>query len=131
MNNLANSISIYNTYEVCIFLKVEQKNNMLDDQDHFNVLREINKANKSTQRQLADKLGFSLGKLNYCIKALKKKGLVKISNFEKNPNKIKYIYVLTPSGISQKTRLTINFMKEKMKEYDNLKKELKVEYKKK
>ena len=131
MNNLANSISIYNTYEACIFLKIEQKNNMLNDQDHFNVLREIDKSNKSTQRQLADKLGFSLGKLNYCMKALKKKGLVKISNFEKNPNKIKYIYVLTPSGISQKTRLTINFMKEKMKEYDNLKKELKVEYKKK
>ena len=101
-----------------------QKNNMLDDQDHFNVLREIDKSTKPTQRQHADKLGFSLGKLNYCIKALKKKGLVKISNFEKNPNKLKYIYILTPRGISQKTRLTINFMKTKMKEYENLKKEL-------
>ena len=108
-----------------------QKNNMLDDQDNFNVLREIDKSNKPTQRQLADKLGFSLGKLNYCIKALKKKGLVKISNFEKNPNKLKYIYILTPRGISQKTRLTINFMKVKMKEYDKLKKELNEKYKKK
>ena len=108
-----------------------QKNNMLDDQDHFNVLREIDKSTKPTQRQLADKLGFSLGKLNYCIKALKKKGLVKISNFEKNPNKLKYIYILTPRGISQKTRLTINFMKAKMKEYENLKKELKNENKNK
>ena len=71
-----------------------QKNNMLDDQDHFNVLREINKSNKSTQRQLADKLGFSLGKLNYCIKALKKKGLVKISNFEKNPNKFFLVHLI-------------------------------------
>ena len=108
-----------------------QKNNMLDDQDHFNVLREIDKSNKPTQRQLADKLGFSLGKLNYCIKALKKKGLVKISNFEKNPNKLKYIYILTPRGISQKTRLTINFMKVKMAEYDKLSKELNEKYNKK
>ena len=104
---------------------------MQDNQDHFNVLREIDKSKKSTQRQLADNLGFSLGKLNYCIKALKKKGLVKISNFEKNPNKLKYIYILTPRGISQKTRLTINFMKAKMKEYENLKKELKDENKNK
>ena len=72
-----------------------------------------------------------MGKLNYCIKALKKKGLVKISNFEKNPNKLKYIYILTPRGISQKTRLTINFMKAKIKEYENLKKELKDENKNK
>ena len=98
---------------------------MLDDQDHFNVLREIDKSNKSTQRQLADKLGFSLGKLNYILNSLRDKGLIKIRNFEKNPNKLKYIYILTPRGISQKTRLTINFMKAKMKEYENLKKELK------
>ena len=84
---------------------------MTDDQDHFNVLREIDKSNKPTQRQLADKLGFSLGKLNYCIKALKKKGLVKITNFKKNPNKLGYIYVLTSQGISHRTKLTINFMK--------------------
>ena len=104
---------------------------MENDQDHFNVLREIDNFNKPTQRQLANKLGFSLCKLNYCIKALKKKGLVKISNFEKNPNKLKYIYILTPRGISQKTKLTINFMKTKMKEYDILKNELIGKYKKK
>ena len=100
---------------------------MQDNHDHFNVLREIDKSEKSTQRQLADNLGFSLGKLNYCIKALKKKGLVKILNFGKNPNKLKYIYILTPHGITIKTKLTINFMKAKIKEYDNLKKELKNE----
>ena len=103
---------------------------MQNDQDHFNVLREIENSSKPTQRQLANKLGFSLGKLNYCIKALKKKGLVKISNFEKNPNKLRYMYILTPRGISQKTKLTINFMKAKMKEYDKLKKELNEKYKK-
>ena len=98
---------------------------MSDDQDHFNLLRKIDNIDKLTQRQLATKLGFSLGKLNYCLKALKKKGLVKISNFKKNPNKIKYIYILTPRGMSYRTRLTVNFMKLKMKEYDELKAELK------
>ena len=100
---------------------------MPNDQDQFNVLRKIDSFSKLTQRQLANKLGFSLGKLNYCIKALKKKGLVKIHNFEKNPNKLKYMYILTPRGISQKTKLTINFMKKNMHEYDELKKELKKE----
>ena len=112
-------------------LKKFKKNNMQDDQDHFNVLREIDSSNKPTQRQLATKLGFSLGKLNNCIRALNKNGLVKILNFGKNPNKLRYIYVLTPRGISQKTRLTINFMKLKMREYDKLKKELNENSKKK
>ena len=66
-----------------------------------------------------------MGKLNYCIKALKKKGLVKISNFKKNPNKSRYLYLLTPKGIAEKTDLTINFMKRKMEEYDELREELK------
>ncbi len=97
---------------------------MSNNQDHFNVLRKINKKPKSTQRELAEELGFSLGKLNYCLKSLKNKGLVKITNFKKNPNKINYIYVLTPKGISEKTKLTLNFMKTKMKEYEELKKEI-------
>ena len=94
------------------------------DPDNFNVLRKIQKKPNATQRELAKELGFSLGKLNYCIKALKYKGLVKIKNFRRNPNKINYLYVLTPKGISEKTRITLNFMKNKMKEYDELKKEL-------
>lgn len=95
-----------------------------NNQDHFNVLRKIQNNPKSTQRELANQLGFSLGKLNYCINALKIKGLVKIGNFRKNPNKIGYFYVLTPKGISLKTKLTLNFMKRKMMEYDELKKEI-------
>ena len=75
---------------------------MNDNQDHFNVLRKINSKSNSTQRELAEELGFSLGKLNYCLKALKMKGLIKMKNFEKNPNKINYIYVLTPKGIAEK-----------------------------
>ena len=97
---------------------------MKDNPDHFNVLRKIQRNPKSTQRELAEELGFSLGKLNYCLKALKQKGLIKISNFRKTPNKFNYIYVLTPKGIAQKTKLTLNFMQLKMKEYDELKKEI-------
>ena len=98
---------------------------MKDNQDHFDVLRKIQKKPESTQRELAEELGFSLGKLNYCLKALQAKGLIKIKNFRKNPEKINYIYILTPRGISEKSKLTINFMRRKMREYDELKKELK------
>ena len=98
---------------------------MEDNPDHFNVLRTIKNKPKSSQRELAEELGFSLGKLNYCLNALKNKGLVKIKNFKKNPNKINYIYVLTPAGLAAKTKLTLNFMKLKMKEYDELKREIK------
>jgi EPS-associated MarR family transcriptional regulator len=98
---------------------------MNDNQDHLNLLRQIKKKPEASQRELADELGFSLGKLNYCLKALKIKGLIKIRNFTKNPKKINYIYVLTPKGIIEKSKLTINFMKRKLEEYDELKKELK------
>ena len=100
-------------------------NKKTNNQDHFNVMREIQKQSKISQRDLAQQLGFSLGKLNYCLKALQQKGLIKIKNFQKNTNKLNYIYLLTPKGITEKTKLTINFMKRKMKEYEELKEELK------
>jgi len=107
-------------------INVQLLNDMMrDNQDYLNLLRKIKKKPESSQRELAEELGFSLGKLNYCLKALKSKGLIKIDNFRKNPNKINYIYVLTPKGISKKSKLTIDFMKRKMKEYDELKTELK------
>tara|TARA_Y100000816_G_scaffold292453_1_gene287809 strand:+ start:750 stop:1046 length:297 start_codon:yes stop_codon:yes gene_type:complete len=96
----------------------------MKNQDQFEVLRKIGTRPKATQRQLADDLGFSLGKLNYCIKALQEKGLIKFKNFSNNKNKLNYLYILTPKGISTKTKLTINFMKRKMKEYEELKKEI-------
>ena len=95
-----------------------------NNQDHFNVLRMIKTKPKASQRELALQLGFSLGKLNYCIKALKNKGLIKIDNFRNHPKKINYIYILTAKGITEKTKLTINFMKRKMNEYDELKREI-------
>ena len=99
---------------------------MKNNQDQFDVLRKIQKTPDASQRELAEELGFSLGKLNYCIKALQKKGLVKLQNFQKKKDKISYLqYVITPKGISERTKLTINFMKRKMQEYEELKKELK------
>ena len=95
-----------------------------DNVDHFNILRKIDKKHKKSQRQLAKDLGFSLGKLNYCLNELRKKGLVKINNFRKNKNKLGYVYLLTPAGIKEKTNMTIKFMKIKMQEYDKLKKEI-------
>ncbi len=95
-------------------------------EDNFAILRNLHKNPNYSQRDLARELGLSLGKLNYCIKALKDKGLVKIRKFKKSPNKIGHMkYVLTSQGISLRTKLTINFMKKKMKEYDELKMELK------
>ena len=98
---------------------------MKNSQDQFNVLRKVQKKPEASQRELAKDLGFSLGKLNYCIKELQKKGLIKMRNFQQQKNKLNYIqYVITPKGIAERTKLTINFMKRKMKEYDELKKEL-------
>ncbi len=98
---------------------------MKKDTEYFEILRKIQKTPSSSQRELAEELGFSLGKLNYCLKALQKKGFVKLQNFQKKTNKITYLqYVITPKGISERTKLTLNFMKRKMKEYDELKKEL-------
>ena len=98
---------------------------MKENQDHLNLLRKISNKTNSTQRQLAKELGFSLGKINYCLKAIKDKGLVKISNFKKHTQKLNYLYIITPKGIAEKTKLTIKFMNRKMKEYDELKKEIK------
>ena len=99
--------------------------NKNNTQDHFEILRKIEKKPKATQRELAEELGFSLGKLNYCLKELKIKGFIKIKNFKESKKKISYFYMLTPSGMTMKKNLIINFMKIKMREYDELKKEIK------
>jgi len=100
---------------------------MNQDSELLDILRKIYSKERKSQRQLAKDLSFSLGKLNYCLKSLRSKGLIKIKNFQRNKKKINYIYQLTPKGIAYKTNLTISFMKKKMKEYDELKNELKKE----
>ncbi len=101
------------------------KNEKKNSEDEFNVLRFVNKKPQTNQREIAKSLGLSLGKLNYCLQQLKKKGLIKINNFKLNENKSGYLYLLTPKGIVEKTKITLSFMKRKMKEYDELKKEIK------
>ena len=96
-----------------------------DNELMLSVMRKITNNPDTTQRELANQLGHSLGKLNYCLQELKLKGLIKVKNFKKNPNKLNYLYVLTPKGIATKTKLTLNFMKKKIAEYDELKEELK------
>ena len=97
---------------------------MKDSEDHFELLRKIENNPTSSQRELAEELGFSLGKLNYCLNELKKKGFIKVKNFKKSKKKLSYLYMLTPSGFTMKKNLTINFMKKKMREYDELKAEI-------
>jgi EPS-associated MarR family transcriptional regulator len=92
---------------------------------YFRVLRILHDSPDITQRELAEKLGLSVGGLNYCLKALIEKGWVKIQNFSKNKNKLGYAYLLTPTGIVQKASLTNSFLHRKMQEYDALKQEIK------
>ena len=100
------------------------KNLDKDIEKKLDILRQLNKNPGASQRDLADKIGISLGKINYLLNELVKKGLIKVDNFSKNKSKINYIYLLTPKGISTKLNLTIKFMKRKLREYDELKKDL-------
>lgn len=96
----------------------------MNSEDNLEVLRKLNKKPESSQRELAKELNFSLGKLNYCLKSLQQKGLIKIKNFKKNPKKINYFYILTPAGLAAKSKITLNYMERISKEYDELKKEI-------
>ena len=91
---------------------------------YFRILRILNEQPDITQRKLAQKLGLSVSGLNYCLKALVQKGLVKIQNFKNNNNKFGYIYLLTPAGVLEKTVLTSRFLQRKLREYELLKKEI-------
>ena len=97
---------------------------MLDQQGKYQLLKSLEKDPNLTQRQLSKELGVSLGKVNYCLQSLIKKSLVKVNNFKNNNNKIQYSYLLTPKGIEEKTKLTLEFLSVKAKEYDELKKEI-------
>ena len=99
-------------------------NHMNKDEIHFDLLRRLESNPTYTQRELSKELGVSLGKVNYCIKKLTEKGLIKLMNFSRNPNKAGYAYLLTPKGIEEKGKLTISFLKLKMEEYEMLKSEI-------
>ena len=108
-----------------IYSMKRDKDPLFKDEEYLNIIRKISKDSNISQREISTELGISLGKVNYCLRALKEKGFIKIKNFKKSENKMKYFYILTPKGISEKTKITIRFMKQKIREYDELKKEIK------
>ena len=91
---------------------------------HYRVMDLVHKNSNITQRELANKLGISLGSIHYCIKALIHKGWLKAGDFKQNPNKSRYLYLLTPMGITRKSKLAIDFLKRKKEEYQRLKSEI-------
>lgn len=98
---------------------------MLSDEARYKILKALETNPDISQRQLAGELGISLGKVNYCLKALIEKGMIKARNFTKSDNKAHYLYVLTPSGIESKAALTKSFLASKVAEYKALKAEIK------
>ena len=97
---------------------------MLDETTHYTLLKTLEENPGLSQRDLAKKLGISLGKVNYCLNALVEKGSLKIDNFRKSNNKLAYAYLLTPLGIESKPRLTVQFLKRKVQEYEQLRNEI-------
>jgi len=95
-----------------------------DNEDVLKILKVIKEEPALSQRELSSRLGISLGKVNYLIKSLIQRGLVKVDNFKSTNNKISYLYKLTPSGIEEKARTTFHFLKRKLEEYDRLEREI-------
>lgn len=96
----------------------------MEDETHYKILKTLEVSPGISQRELAVTLGVSLGKTNYCLRALIEKGWVKMANFRQNPNKAAYAYLLTPRGIEGKARITLQFLKHKMAEFEALKVEI-------
>ena len=98
----------------------------IQEEARFKILRLLHENPELTQRELGERVGISLGAVNYSLRALIERGLVKAGNFSRNPNKLGYAYVLTPAGIMEKTLLTGRFLKRKVEEYEALKLEIEV-----
>ena len=101
-----------------------QQPSHLESEEILRLLREIKKSPELTQRELSSKLGISLGKVNFLLNALIRKGLVKAHNFKNSHNKKAYLYVLTPHGLEQKAKVTYRFLKRKIEEYERLESEI-------
>lgn len=99
---------------------------MLDDETHYKVLRLLEANPVASQRDVAQELGVSLGKVNFCVKALVEKGLIKVTNFKNSHNKAAYMYLLTPRGIELKSKLAVQFLRRKVREYEQLQAEISV-----
>ncbi|OIQ97546.1 hypothetical protein GALL_204300 [mine drainage metagenome] len=97
---------------------------MLTDEYRYKILKLVEAKPEISQRELAKNLGISLGKANFCLKALIEKGLLKATNFRNSHNKLAYMYLLTPSGIEEKSSITLRFLKSKMRDYKLLQAEI-------
>ena len=97
---------------------------MLNDEYRYRILKLLEAEPGASQRKLSDQLGISLGRVNYCLRALIDKGLIKANNFRNSANKRAYLYLLTPKGIEEKSRVTLRFLKHKLDEYEIVKREL-------
>ncbi|NBQ26028.1 MAG: MarR family EPS-associated transcriptional regulator [Verrucomicrobia bacterium] len=97
---------------------------VLNDENRYKLLKLLHDNPDMNQRQIASALGLSLGKANFCLKALVEKGLVKVGNFSRSPNKKAYVYLLTLRGIEEKAAVTRDFLERKQKEYEDLKAEI-------
>jgi len=97
---------------------------MLNDETRYRILKALEADPQASQRRIADELGISLGRVNYCLQALIRKGLVKVNNFRSSANKRAYLYLLTPRGIEERARVTARFLRVKLDEYEILKREL-------
>jgi EPS-associated MarR family transcriptional regulator len=97
---------------------------MLDETTHYGLLKTLEENPGLSQRDLAKRLGVSLGKINFCLNALVAKGSLKINNFRNSDNKLAYAYLLTPSGVEQKARMTVEFLQVKVQEYERLRAEI-------
>ena len=97
---------------------------MLNDETRYRILKMLEADPQASQRRIADELGISLGRVNYCLQALIRKGLVKVNNFRSSTSKRAYLYLLTPRGIEERARVTARFLRVKLDEYEILKREL-------
>lgn len=102
----------------------ESRHAKAQEDTYFRIMRLVDEQPDISQRELAEKVGISLGALNYCLKALMDKGFVKLENFQNSKHKFKYAYILTPSGIAEKVSITGRFLKRKLQEYEALKAEI-------
>ncbi|MFH1675081.1 MAG: MarR family EPS-associated transcriptional regulator [Pseudomonadota bacterium] len=100
-------------------------NNLYEQEIHYRLLKLVGKDRRFTQRDMAKEMGISLGKVNYCLSELAKKGLIKITRFKSAKNKVPYTYILTPKGMKEKAELTVEFLKIKISEYNEIRRQIK------
>jgi EPS-associated MarR family transcriptional regulator len=100
-------------------------NNRYEQEIRFRLLKVLSQDSNLSQRDMAKRMGISLGKVNYCLSELAKKGLIKVNRFKSAKNKIPYTYMLTPIGLEEKAKLTVTFLKRKLSEYEEIKRQIK------